>query len=296
MGTSQHFGRTPKESPRRTTRHNPLMSNGRPAWMHNADNSGHDARWPRSPFARLSAILLVAVAVSASHPQDASDARLSVCRVKTAQGRGQTSVGTGSIVSIGGGRPYVLTNAHVADGGPSRIELFRSGYKSISLPCETIFSRRTTHIDVAVLRVLGDLSQAGAVALPLDPTPLVAGQEISSMGCPEGEWPSIWWGHVTRSQPHRIEFVPPPIGGRSGSPVLNAEANKIVGLVAWRSGDDSHGIAMPVGWLVKIFRNEVGDVSRLPTSDVKPAVTPVAQLWQTARCVHGVPLSQQCFF
>ena len=87
-------------------------------------------------------------------------------------------------------------------------------------------------------------------AIPLAPrgTAVRAGQTLVSVGCANGAWATGWKGHaVPGDADGELRFVPPPANGRSGSPILDAEGSRIVGvLVGAAPVDNAEGIGVPV--------------------------------------------------
>ena len=155
------------------------------------------------------------------------------CRVKTAPDNGgRYSMGTGVVFEISNGKVHVLTNAHVATTAKMKLEFWRDGHKMNSVPGVTVL--RDKRRDVAVISIdVAAFSDNLPTVIPLAPrdTVLLDGQEVTSAGCPRGEWTKAWIGHVENSLDGRIAFQPGPFGGQSGSAIFDADGTQIVALL-----------------------------------------------------------------
>ena len=164
-----------------------------------------------------------------------------VCRITAGN-----SMGSGCVFYIGSDYVYVLTNNHVVTTQKVvGLDFWSTGYQSSRLEGQVLVADPS--IDSAVVLVPtgvfgGRLPNAIPLGQPADAP--VAGATIVSAGCPGGAWPSAWKGHVLGYTGGDILFVPPVMGGRSGSAILDAEGSKIVGLL-WGTNDE-HGIAIGI--------------------------------------------------
>jgi hypothetical protein len=177
------------------------------------------------------------------------------CREATVRIRNGSSMGTGTVFREGDDAFYVLTNAHVAGttlGNRVELEFWREGHQSKPIAGETVAVAYVpqAYRDIAVVRV--PKSSLGSFAPPVVP---LAGSEdsfdyqnIFSVGCPSGRWPTAFEGFALRRQTNggdTIHFVPMPAGGRSGSAIFDVQGQQptIIGLIAWRSTDEGgHGL------------------------------------------------------
>lgn len=182
-------------------------------------------------------------------------AELADCFAATVRVRCGGSIGTGTVIDVQQGQAWILTNAHVASrlvGEPVTVEFWRDGQRvegvegRISWRLMDRYAEGLATRDMALVTV--DLARLGwqPHVVPLAPrsTPLVEGQQVYSVGCPEGGWPTAWSGHLTRTGGEVIDFWPPPAKGRSGSALFSGDGKQVIGLVAW--GGESGGGAMPV--------------------------------------------------
>ena len=72
---------------------------------------------------------------------------------------------------------------------------------------------------------------------------LLDGETVLTAAPPWAPTVSLQRGHVVKQTPGLIYYKPEALPGRGGSPLFNAAANTITGVVAWRTGD-GHGLAM----------------------------------------------------
>lgn len=202
----------------------------------------------------LQAAIVAACACASAAEPDYFDAAV---RVRCGNG-----IGSGMVFAIYNGWAWVLTNAHVADagvGGTAHVEFWRNGVQSDPVSGTIAWGSliETQSRDMAVVAV--SLDRLGGIAphvVPLAPPEASPppGAIVRSIGCPRAEWPNSWKGRVLGRDSHVIYFEPAPIGGRSGSALLNEDGTAIVGLIAWRGGEDAgaeglnrgiaHGVAM----------------------------------------------------
>ena len=190
--------------------------------------------------------LLLALCLTTSASADLPTCFDAVCRVSNGP-----AVGSGCCYDYDGSTYYVLTNWHVAGGVGQRVqvEFYRRGYQSPKIAGQVVRSQHVEqqHIDVAVIAIRG-------AALPNGIAPAVVpladrsrdvqpGELVYTIGASGGSWPTAFKGHIVRGRSAQAFTVRPAAAdGRSGSPIFNADADEIIGLIAWR--DDSNGVTI----------------------------------------------------
>jgi len=192
--------------------------------------------------------ILLALCSPAAATQHSATARLTV----------GGAMGSGTVFEVSAGRIFLVTNAHVATRRAVDVEFWKDGHASRKVPGTTIWADSDT--DLAVLSV--PASELGGVlpeVIPLAPpeTVLRPGETIGSVGCPGGNWPTGFEGHVLGYDDGRIAYQPPPANGRSGSALFNT-AGRIVGVInAQRldrpNGTAIHGLAVPVSHVYRVY-------------------------------------------
>lgn len=95
-----------------------------------------------------------------------------------------------------------------------------------------------------------------------------------TVGAQGGAAVSLQRGHIVRRTRGLIFYKPEALPGRSGSPLLNESGTRVIGLVAWRTGD-GHGLAMNAAAVRSFVRGEVAEVERTLPDDAIP-------LWQSS--------------
>ena len=103
---------------------------------------------------------------------------------------------------------------------------------------------------------------------------VLTAKPIYSVGAQGGAAVSLQRGHIVRQTRGLIYYKLEALQGRSGSPLFNAAANRIVGVVAWRTGD-GFGLAMNAAQVQSFVRGEVAEIA----SDLPHDAVP---LWQTS--------------
>ncbi len=63
---------------------------------------------------------------------------------------------------------------------------------------------------------------------------------IWSYGCPDGNWPSGFKGRLLKLNENTVQFMPAPIGGRSGSPLMDHKCEKVIGIVTLHHHDGGY--------------------------------------------------------
>jgi len=184
-------------------------------------------------------------------PGQALDRALASVVVVTGRTRsGANLVGSGFFVESG----YVVTNAHVVEGGDDLAVRLPDGPRLKVTPVKL-----SRELDLAVLRVAGGDPPAG---LPFgDSTALKVGQQVYAVGSPMGEELSSSVTSGIVSGPRRViegrSFVQhdAPINpGNSGGPLLDAEG-KLVGVITFKVNNaQGLGFAIPVEDVVSFLR------------------------------------------
>ena len=213
------------------------------------------AAWIIGDSIRSTKAILLAVALSMSGTIATAGDLHDTCREATVRIRNGNSMGSGTLFRESEEHLYVLTNAHVAGtglGNRVQVEFWKEGHQSRPIEAETVAVAYIprAYRDIAVVRV--DRRALGNYRPPV--IPLADSQDsfnyqnIFSVGCPSGRWPTAFEGFALRRQANggdTIHFVPMPAGGRSGSAIfdVNGGEAQIIGLIAWRSTDSGgHGL------------------------------------------------------
>ena len=213
------------------------------------------AAWIIGDSIRSTKAILLAVALSMFGTIATAGDLHDTCREATVRIRNGNSMGSGTLFRESEEHLYVLTNAHVAGtglGNRVQVEFWKEGHQSRPIEAETVAVAYIprAYRDIAVVRV--DRRALGNYRPPV--IPLADSQDsfnyqnIFSVGCPSGRWPTAFEGFALRRQANggdTIHFVPMPAGGRSGSAIfdVNGGEAQIIGLIAWRSTDSGgHGL------------------------------------------------------
>lgn len=221
---------------------------------------------PRTLLALTLSIIAIAPASAVASLHECYDA---TCRVHVSG-----HAGTGCIFAADDTHYYVLTNAHVTRQGdkPRLVFVMRGAERSVD--AETVWHSYAAieqgyHRDIAVMKIpraaFGDYTPS-VIPLAEESFSLVENEEIASAGCPGGRWITAWKGQATSLTADAFNFVPPPMGGRSGSAIFDADGTKIVGLLAWGGGGE--GIAQTIG---EIYRAMRGEAAKLYTEQPREA-------------------------
>jgi hypothetical protein len=213
------------------------------------------AAWIVGDSIRSTKAILLAVTLSLFAGVSTASDLHDTCREATVRIRNGNSMGSGTLFRESEEHLYVLTNAHVAGtglGNRVQVEFWREGHQSRPIEAETVAVAYIprAYRDIAVVRV--DRRALGGYRPPV--IPLADSQDsfnyqnIFSVGCPSGRWPTAFEGFALRRQANggdTIHFVPMPAGGRSGSAIFDVKGGEaqIIGLIAWRSTDSGgHGL------------------------------------------------------
>lgn len=222
---------------------------------------------PRTLLALTLSIIAIAPASAVASLHECYDA---TCRVHVSG-----HAGTGCIFAADDTHYYVLTNAHVTRQGdkPRLVFVMRGAERSVD--AETVWHSYAAleqgyHRDIAVIKApkvsFGDYTPS-VIPLAEESFALAENQEITSVGCPGGGWVTAWKGHATSLTTDAMNFVPPPMGGRSGSAIFDADGTKIVGLLAWGGGGE--GTAQTIGEIYRAMRGEPAKLYTSPESPTK---------------------------
>jgi len=132
-------------------------------------------------------------------------------------------------------------------------QFFTNGFSSPEIEAKLLWSHlrgSSIYNDMAELSV--KKSDLGRYPLP-KPIPLAEKTKgvrykdrIMSCGCPNLSWPTAWFGHVSETpfSVNVFKFIPPPIGGRSGSAIFNMDGTKVIGIIIWKSSGSGGGTAI----------------------------------------------------
>lgn len=227
------------------------------------------------------------------------DAVQATCRITTPPGmmNGKMVVmkGTGIVVDVGDQYVGILTNAHVVGNHQTvKCEFYRQGYQSVPIDAAVVSRVNTKTVDAALLAIRRDVF--GGLApkpVPIASSSYVVapGEEIMSVGCPEGSWPMGWIGHAERyeSTPEGygpfLAFLPPPKQGRSGSAVFN-KAGEIVGLIVARDGKEDKDVTIGYACTLQAMRAELAaDAKTRGPWKYTGSTTLVS--WQETQCGPG---------
>lgn len=207
------------------------------------------------------------------------------CRISVPTGKG-----SGVVVHTDENYHYIMTNAHVTAGYPDvKVEFFVDGFQSPAYDCNVIWRRYSgnTSIDIAVVTLDKRKVNFNPRVIPLAPESYVvqANDKIYTSGCPEGRWPTGWIGRVKAINGGRIEFMPPPVPGRSGSglfvlvPDHTGELHtRVGGLIAWLIGPpgNQYGAGLSLNQIYALLNGQqsysiLPDIySEISTSSVCP--------------------------
>jgi len=218
-------------------------------------------------FAIVAAVATLYSAVAMARPLTLNEISEATCRVRCGSASG---TGTCIAETPDGQSYYVLTNAHVV-GGSSRgtLEFFKGGHVTEKLPARVVWKqyRRGSDVDFALMVVSKSLfGEHQPRVIPLAPQGYEpqTGYYIAAVGCPSARWAQGWEGHIINRGASRVMFVPPPIGGQSGSGVTvliqgrdGQWYTRVGAVLTWRitSGGLTQGGAIPVSTLYNILAN-----------------------------------------
>ncbi|MGB7327698.1 MAG: trypsin-like peptidase domain-containing protein [Rubripirellula sp.] len=233
----------------------------------------------RSQLGERRAHAASAAAIADSPNPDATDRVLRAsCRISAGNARG-----SGVIFDADEDNYRVLTNAHVVGrvGNRVRLEFEHSGYRSRPIAGRVVRSHiaRTTSIDLAIVELPRSAFPGPMPVVPLavgdaQSNGLLDGETVLTVGAQGGAAVSLQRGHVVRQTRGLIYYKPEALPGRSGSPLFNDNGSRVIGLVAWRTGD-GHGLAMNAAAVRSFVRGEVAEVETALPDDAIP-------LWQSS--------------
>ncbi|KAA1258366.1 hypothetical protein LF1_08850 [Rubripirellula obstinata] len=201
-------------------------------------------------------LLILPAVIFAVPPESSTDIALRAsCRIFAGNARG-----SGVIFDADADNYRVLTNAHVVGktGNRVKLEFEHSGYRSDPIVGRVVRSHiaPNTSIDLAIVE-LPRTSFPGP--MPVVPLAGVASKDaatVLTVGAQGGAAVSLQRGHIVRQTRGLIYYKPEALPGRSGSPLFDADGSRVVGLVAWRTGD-GHGLAMNAARVRSFVRGEV---------------------------------------
>ena len=194
---------------------------------------------PRLSLVALLVIVLVAVLALAAcgDPIDAT-VRLSA---------GGT-LGTGTVFRDDEEGVWILTCRQVVGSNRTmQVDLWRNGWQATTQVTGQVRSVGTQTDSAVVFVPASALGDYRPPVIPFATRRGQVGDTILSVGCPNGTWPTMFRGHLIKSDlPGCLSFVPPPAGGRSGSGILKEDGAAILGVLHSRRGDDTVGYADPI--------------------------------------------------
>ena len=197
----------------------------------------------------------------------------STCRIFAGNARG-----SGVIFDSDAESYHVLTNAHVVGRRGNRVDLEfeHSGYRSGRMPGRVVRSHIAPNasVDLAIVELPRSAFPGPMPVVPLAEGVAKDGETVLTVGAQGGAAVSLQRGHVVRQTSGLIYYKPEALPGRSGSPLFSKQANTIIGVVAWRTGD-GQGLAMNADVVQSFIRGEVADV----TGDLPDGAVP---LWQSS--------------
>lgn len=168
----------------------------------------------------------------------------------------ETMTGSGVVVHVGETTVSILTAGHVVEGRSDVwVSFFEDGSRRLPVPAKIRWSEMISGgayrgvRDLAMLDV--DLKELGsyrpkAVEVDKSDEKMKINATFTSVGCPNGLWPTAFKGRIVgKGEPENMVcFVPPVIGGRSGSPIFNRNCDRITGIVIWKH--EYHGYSTAI--------------------------------------------------
>ena len=217
------------------------------------------------------ALLLCPIVVQAE-PLSLNQILEATCRV-----RAGNASGSGTCIMEDESNYYFLTNAHVVGNSTNlAIEMFQGGSQSRRIPGQVVWRRHQgrTDVDFAIIRVAKTaVGKFVPRIIPIvhDGYKISQGQYIASAGCPRARWANAWEGHATTDSSSRILFIPPPLGGQSGSGIhvylkdSNGEWHtRLAAILTWSIGNQ--GGAISSNTLYAAIQGRVFQPQRIPDS------------------------------
>lgn len=185
----------------------------------------------------LFAVCLLIVFETSFVMADIYNASRAVIRVTVTSG-----IGSGIVVGSDGYCYYAVTNAHVASAGKAHVEFFDAGRVT---KAEADVIQRDSSIDLAVLRI--DTKGYNPAIIPIDPSyTMKAGDVLATIGHPLGKMPTCYFCTFNgEDEAFGVQFIPGPLEGRSGSPLLSSDGSRVVGIVYAITTKDNVGLAIP---------------------------------------------------
>ena len=218
----------------------------------------------------LSFVVVVSITAAAVADTSSTDRILRAsCRIFAGNARG-----SGVIFDADEDSYHVLTNAHVVGRTGNRVmmEFEHSGYRSGRIPGRVVRSHiaRTTSIDLAIVELPRSSFPGPMPVVPLaEAGRKEASPTVLTVGAQGGAAVSLQRGHIVRQTRGLIYYKPEALPGRSGSPLFNAAGSRVIGVVAWRTGD-GHGLAMNAAAVGSFVRGEVAETDVELPDDAVP--------------------------
>lgn len=141
--------------------------------------------------------------------------------------------GTGFIYNRTDTHYFILTSAHLGTIDDPKVMFYHEGHEIG--PIEAKIHEYDHNVDLMILKVdKHDLPYFRYLKIAPDGG-LKMGEYFFTVGCPNGNWPTLYEGHTDEND----KMVPVPFVGRSGSPIVNADGFAI-GLVKLQDGTYVH--------------------------------------------------------
>ena len=222
-----------------------------------------------------SIIFAIVVLTTSSVLADIADVFHNVVRINCPDG-----VGTGSVFEETETTFHVLTAAHVIQKAKEpgvfyedcHLNFYGSGKQSDLIPgkvrwANLIDDKKNVAVcrDVALIEVqkkdFGSFPHPAVIPLAKRNVKLKAEETILSTGCPSGNWPSCFLGHVVdvTSFDNMVLLRPNIIPGRSGSPVTDSKGKAVHGVIVWYNNRDNIASAISLQTIYEAL-----DQHRLP--------------------------------
>lgn len=200
---------------------------------------------------RLMFFVLLSLALVCQVHADLYTASRAVIRVTVNEGR-SSGVGSGIVVGSDNSHYYALTNAHVATTEKLEVEFFDAGTIT---KCSGVTVMRDESVDLAVIKI--NTNGYNPAIVPIDPNYTLSKNEVlASIGHPEGGMPTCYFcSYKGRDETMGVYYTPPPKQGRSGSPLLSTDGNRVVGIVyGYLTNAPNYGLAVPADTVADFVR------------------------------------------
>ena len=152
------------------------------------------------------------------------------------------NTGTGTVIREDDLHFYIITAGHVVKTEKTvSVEFFHNGRTSHHIEATVMWTRYNyefTEEDLCLLRVtkrdFRNFPLPGVIPLAGKGERLDKKTPMISVGCPNGDNPSIWKGVAVTHADELIPFVPAPLKGRSGAAICDTEAQFVWGVMVRR--------------------------------------------------------------